>query len=373
MPKPPYTIAFVMSSFIRGGMETRLADFVRECDKTRWNPHIFSIYNRNLISHTVQPDQLHAPFSTGRYDLLPPIRLARAFRAHHATIVWALGQGLAATWGRLAAGLARAPIRVLSIHGNEPLSPVVRVLNPWTDAIVANSQHVAAIFARQGVPKEKIHIIYNGVDTALYASGPDNRAALYNIPPERPVILNVGRLFHEKGRDVMLRAAVPLIEGENPPLIAFAGEGAGSLRGNLEALAQELGIAAHVRFLGIRNDVPDLLRAADVVVMSSRDVPFGESCPNIVLEGMATGLPVVATRVGGTPELLTDGESGFIIPPENPAALTHALNRLLSDATLRRRMGAAGRARIERDFTLPQMVTARSNLLEELLKRKGLS
>jgi glycosyltransferase involved in cell wall biosynthesis len=370
--KAPYTVAFVLSSFIRGGMETRLADFVREADKSRWDPHIFAIYDRDLISHTVEASRLHTPFSSGKTDFRPSFRLAKAFREHNAAIVWTMTQGISAGWGRLAALMARAPIRVLSIHGNEPLAPITLLLNPWTDAIVANSQHVANVFRSQGIPEQKIHVIYNGIDSTLYAPGEDRRAELLSIPADRPMILNVGRLFHEKGRDVMLRAAVPLMQNPNPPLIVFAGEGAGSQRAKLETLATELGIAENVRFLGIRNDVPDLLRACDVVVMSSRDVPFGESCPNVVLEGMATGKPVVATRVGGTAELLEDRVTGFLVPPDDAAALSAQLQVLLGHPDLRQKMGVAGRQRAVQDFPLRQMVAAREQLLEELLHRKKL-
>lgn len=126
----------------------------------------------------------------------------------------------------------------------------------------------------------------------------------------------------------------------------------------------------HVRFLGIRDDVPELLNSADVVVMSSRDVPFGESCPNIVLEGMAAGLPVIGTRVGGTAELIVDEETGFVIPPGNPAALAEKLKLLLPDPDLRRKLGQAGRARVKAHFTIEHMVQGREDLFNLLLEKK---
>jgi glycosyltransferase involved in cell wall biosynthesis len=370
--KPPYGLAFVLTSFGRGGMETRLADVVGRLDPQRWDAHIYALYDRQTQRQFVAPEHLHLPFSKGKYDLLPSFRLAQVFRARRPVLVWALAQGLAAGWGRLAALLSGVPLRVLSIHDHYPLAPLTRLLNPWTQAIVTNSHASATLLSAQGIPPAKLHVFYNGVDTSLYRPGTDRRADLFNIPPMRPVILNIGRLFPEKGRDVMLQAAALLLPSDNPPLVVFAGEGEGSQRAALEKLAHNLGLNGMVRFLGLRDDVPDLLRSADVVVMSSRDVPFGESCPNVVLEGMATGLPVVGTDVGGTRELIGDGETGYLIAPERPDLLAERLGRLLQDSTLRARMGAAGRQRIEAAFTLEKMVADRVRLFEALLAAKGL-
>jgi glycosyltransferase involved in cell wall biosynthesis len=369
MPRQaPYHIGFVIPSFGRGGLEMRLADIVRELDKSRWNPHIYSIHTRNELADKVEPERLHIPFSAGKYDVRTPIKLAMAFRQNEATIVWAMTQGITAGWGRLAAILARAPIRVLSIHDNSPLAPLTRLLNPWTDAIVVNSQFVAN---RINVPARKLVVHYNGLDTQQYAPGEDRRAELFSSAPDRPVILNVGRLNPEKGRDIMLKAAVPLMKRHNPPLIVFAGDG--PQRGELTQLADELGIRQQVRFLGSRDDVPDLLRSCDVVVMSSRDAPFGESCPNIVIEGMASAKPVVGSDVGGTSELIREGETGFLVPADDPGALAEKLSLLLDDSDLRKRFGAAGRKVVEGRFTMAHMVKDREMLFERLLNQKGLS
>ncbi|HLA44374.1 MAG TPA: glycosyltransferase, partial [Aggregatilineales bacterium] len=340
-----------------------------------WNPHIYAFYERDFIPNAVDAYRLHTPISSGRMDIRPPMRLAREFRQQKTVIAWALAQGISAAWGRLGAMLAGVPIRVLSIHDSAPLTFSARLLTPWTDAIVTNSRASAEKIERQGIPEHKLHILYNGIDTEKYAPALDSenrRGELFDIPPERPVILNIGRLFHEKGRDIMLRAAVPLMQRDNPPLVVFAGEGRGSQRAELEQLARDLGIAAHVRFPGIRNDVPDLLRAADIVVMSSRDVEFGESCPNVILEGMASALPVIGTRVGGTAELILEGETGLVIPPEDPAALTSALETLLDNPDLRIRIGRAGRKRIETAFTIARMVQGREDLFLRLLNQKKL-
>lgn len=368
---PPKHVAFVITSFARGGMEMRLADVVNGLDKSRWNPHIYAFYdNRHIqMQNKVETSRLHIPFSNGKTDLSVPFKLARTFRAQKTEIVWTLSQGLAAGWGRIGAVMANVPIRILSIHDNYPLAPITQILNPVTDAIVALTEYSADLFRNQGVPNSKIHVLYNGIDTQKYAPGQDCRTAFFNISPDRPVILNVGRLAPEKGRDVMLHATAPLLKNENPPLLVFAGDGVE--RHNLENLARELGVAENVRFLGIRDDVPELLRSADMVVMPSRDVPFGESCPNIVLEGMAAELPVIGTRVGGTAELIVEGETGFVIPPENPAALTQKLEFLLQNPELRKNMGTTGRQRVIQHFSIEQMIQGREDLFNLLLEKKS--
>lgn len=365
---PARHVAFVLTSFARGGMEMRLADVVNGLDKSRWDPHIYAFYDHQTMQNKVETARLHVPLSNGKTDVAVPLKLAQHFRREQTQIVWTLAQGLAAGWGRLAALMANVPIKILSVHDNYPLAPLTRLLNPVTDAIVALTETSASLFRSQGVPAEKIHVLYNGIDTQRYAPAPDRRAELLNIPPNQPVILNVGRLTYEKGRDVMLHAAVPLMNSTIPPRIVFAGEGVE--RPALESLARDLGLADHVRFLGIREDVPALINGADVVVMSSRDVPFGESCPNIVLEAMGCGVPIIGTRVGGTAELIVDGETGFVIPPENPTLLAEKVALLLENAPLRQQMGQAGRQRVVQHFSLERMIQGRDELLTHLLKSR---
>jgi|GEM_PF-5735866 len=368
MANQPHHVGFVLTSFARGGMEMRLADVVNGLDPDRYDPHIYALYDRATMQDKVVANRLHYPFSGGKYDLTPAYKLASVFRIQETKIVWSLAQGLAAGWGRLGAIMAGVPIKILSIHDNAPLYPITRLLMPFTDIVVTNSQHSANVILAQGFPSEQLRVLYNGIDTTRFKPGDDQRQNLFGT--QQPIILNVGRLFPEKGRDLMLRAAVPLMQRANPPLIVFAGEGQGSQREQLEQLAQDLGIMQQVRFLGIRDDIPDLMRSADVLVMSSRNVAFGESCPNVVIEAMASELPVVGTKVGGTAELIVDGKTGFVIPPNDIEALTTQLDTLLDNADLRHHMGQAGRQRAQSQFSIDTMIAERHALFDELLHKK---
>jgi glycosyltransferase involved in cell wall biosynthesis len=135
----------------------------------------------------------------------------------------------------------------------------------------------------------------------------------------------------------------------------------------LEAQAARLGIARRVIFTGIRSDVPELLSSVDVAVMPS----LNEALSNVLLESMAAGAPLVATRVGGTPEALSDGECGLVVPPGDAAALATGVARLLNDPALAARLGHAARQRIANEFSVDRMVRATEQLYVDLLIRKG--
>jgi glycosyltransferase involved in cell wall biosynthesis len=366
---PPYPIAFVLTNFARGGMEMRLADVVNSLDTSRWNPHVYAFYESQTMRHTIPPERLHVPLAAMRRDPSLPLRLAWRFRREQTTIVWALTQGLAAGFGRLGAVLGGVPIRILSLHDVFPIAPLTRSLTPITDAIVTNSRFAADHAIRSGLPAAKLHILPNGIDTQRYQPGPDCRANFYGIPPERPVILHVGRLEPDiKGQDVLLKAVQPLMQRPNPPLVVFVGEGIISKRDELEHLSAELGIQAGVRFVGLRSDTPALMQSCDLLVMSSRT----ESSPNVVIEAQACAKPVIAAQVGGTSELLLEGQTGFLIPPDDPPALTQKLNVLLDQAELRQQMGQAARHYVEMNFSIAHMTQGRVELFERLLAQKGI-
>jgi glycosyltransferase involved in cell wall biosynthesis len=140
------------------------------------------------------------------------------------------------------------------------------------------------------------------------------------------------------------------------------------LKDELEAKALSLGLADVVTFAGIRSDVPQILAALDVFVLPS----LWEGMPNAILEAMAAGLPVVATAVGGTPEVVADGKTGLLVPSHNPAAMAEAMERLLRSPDLRHRMGQAGREQVLQHFTVERMVAQTQKLYQQLLAAKGL-
>ncbi|MFP5258146.1 MAG: glycosyltransferase family 4 protein [Acidobacteriota bacterium] len=229
--------------------------------------------------------------------------------------------------------------------------PLIRFLWRGAAGVVANSQGLAAL-ARKTAGQTPIAMIPNGVDTARFFPGPTPAPAGQPEATAKPDgsgpvrLLFVGRVVHQKGLDVLLAALAELPSGLKWSLDIV---GDGPLRPALAEQAARLGLAGRVRFAGwaTREAMPDILRAADLFVFASRD----EGMPNAVLEAMASGLPVAATRISGNEELVLDGETGLLVPPDDVAALAGALGRLLGDRDLRRRLGAAGRERVVREYS----------------------
>jgi glycosyltransferase involved in cell wall biosynthesis len=246
-------------------------------------------------------------------------------------------------WAAIVGRLARVPVVVAHEHmwayGGNRLRPFLdrNLIARWSDAFVAVSEEGR----RRMVESERIDptdivVIANGIAGFEPGDRSQMRAEL-GIPLDAPVVGSVGHLRPEKAFEVLVEA-VSIARDSHPGLIALiAGEG--PLRADLEAQSARLGVEGAVRFLGARNDVPDLLAALDVAVCCS-DFEGG---PLSVMEYMEAGLPVVATRVGGLPELVRDGESGLLVPPRDPRALAEAIARVLDDPSLRAGMGARGR------------------------------
>ncbi len=217
--------------------------------------------------------------------------------------------------------------------------PLIRFLWRGAAHVVANSHGLAAL-ARKSAGRTPIRMIPNGVDTARFAPAGD----LSGEGPARLVF--VGRLVRQKGLDVLLAALARLPQSACFELSVL---GDGPLRRELSEQADRLGLGEKVRFAGWigREDMPGLLRRADAFVFPSRD----EGMPNAVLEAMASGLAVAATRIAGNEELVVIGETGFLVPPDDPAALADVLARLIADRTLCARLGAAGRDKVVRDYS----------------------
>jgi glycosyltransferase involved in cell wall biosynthesis len=209
--------------------------------------------------------------------------------------------------------------------------------------IVAVSEAVAAHAARLGAAPDKVRVIPNAVDSLSFHVAPEATDGGLRV-------VFVGRLIDNKGPQFLVEAA-PAIFAQHPEAeIVFAGEG--PLEAALKARAHELGIDGRVRFLGVCDDVAGLLSRCHVFVRPS----LTEGMPLTVLEAMACALPVVATAVGGTPEVVEDGVTGILVRPRDVGGLAHALNRLLGDADLRTRLGRNGRELVEKTYTWERVV-----------------
>ena len=213
---------------------------------------------------------------------------------------------------------------------------------------------------RPGAPGDKIRVVHNGIDVdrGPVHGDPGLRAVLAGRS-DRPLVLTVARLDAQKGYGHLLAAAATV------PDAVFVLVGEGRKKATLKRQAHALGIAERVRFLGHRNDVPDLLAACDVFVLPS----LYEGLPLSVLEAMAAARPVVATAIDGTTEAVVPGVTGLLVPPADPTRLAGAIRALLEDGALARRMGEEGRARVCREFSLRRMIDGVTGVYDELLQR----
>jgi sugar transferase (PEP-CTERM/EpsH1 system associated) len=205
---------------------------------------------------------------------------------------------------------------------------------------------------RIGILPRHIRVVHNGIDLHQYSASETNAAirAHLGIGTGQRVIGTVGNLFAVKGHTYLLKACKAVVGAYPNILVLIAGEG--DQLGALEKEASDLGIAANVRFLGFRDDVPALLHAMDVFVLPS----LSEGLPLAILEALALGKPVVATHVGGIPEVVQDGLTGFLVAPKDPQALAEKILLLLRHPETASDLGRAGRRRVEDAFSIKKMI-----------------
>jgi len=264
------------------------------------------------------------------------------------------------------AWLAGIPVRVASHRGRILGFPRWQErLHAWmvnagfATALVAVSQLVRQQSIEEGIRPEKIVVIPNGVD--LPEIQPDQAALIRKeaaLDEDAFLILTAGRLWAEKGHIHLVRAMPEVVQAVPKVVLALAGEGV--LRPELEAEVRKLNVEDHFRFLGVRRDVLNWMAAADLFVLPSNS----EGMPNALLEAMGLGLPVVATRVGGVPEIIRDGETGCLVPPQNPSALAIAIIALLRSPQERKRLGLNAREMVRREFQMEKMCDRYKSLLD---------
>ena len=367
-------VAYVIGELTKGGAEYQLYELVRGLDRAQFAPAVFSLATGGYWADRLREvgvDVIEFPhrrsMELGRLRELR--RRLAAFGPHilH-TIMWPGN-----TYGRLAALGLGIPL-VVAAERNVVRRPawqrgVERLLDVTTDRHLVNSQAIVdELASRGGLARAKIQVIHNGIDLRrvpqFEADRTRARAAL-GFDPARRLVAQIGRLEPQKDYPTYLGAAARV--AASVPDVDFLVVGEGRLRPSLEAEAARLGIAARVRFTGVRHDVPALLGAVDVLALTS----LYEGLPNVVIEAMATGAVAVATDVGGARELIVSGETGVVVPVGRADLIAREITTLLGDAAGTRRMACAARTRIEERFTTEAMVRNTAAAYEELLRSAG--
>jgi glycosyltransferase involved in cell wall biosynthesis len=274
----------------------------------------------------------------------------------------------------LAAGfLARTPGRVLTRHYSDYHTRIHKSWHVRLDRICARLSHAVIAVSEhtkehmvdlEGAPAEKIHTVHNGIDfDRVKPAGPGARDRIRRefAPDGAALLLTVGRLHPEKGYEHLFRAMVDLKERLGRPVRLLIA-GTGPFADAYQAEVRALGCEGVVRFLGFRKDVADLMAAADLVVHPAVAEAFGL----VLTEALYVGTPVIATRVGGIPEIIADGIDGVLVPPADSRALADAILNLLNDPDRRGRMAGAGREKVRRQFRFDAMVQSYEGVYESL-------
>jgi glycosyltransferase involved in cell wall biosynthesis len=235
----------------------------------------------------------------------------------------------------------------------------------FCDKVISVSNATADwLVQKRGVPRRKVLVIPYGVNLKLYRPGRNlELRKKIGLPVEARVVGVVARLHPQKGHRYLIEAAQTIVRAH--PKVRFVLVGDGELRGELEQMVLQSNLAEHFLFLGFRDDVRDLLQIFDLFVLPS----LYEGLPNVILEAMASGLPVVATSVDGTKELIVDNETGFLVPPKDSAALAEKIGLLLADKERSAIFGLKGRQRVEAHYSLELEVKSFQNLYEKYTGR----
>ena len=271
------------------------------------------------------------------------------------------------TWASAAARITGVPLIITRRVDNLESRTAARFKYGRAAAVVAISRAIAEILAGQGVEQEKIRLIYSAVDTSLYRPGGD-RSALQeelSLPAHAKLVGMVSQFIPRKGHDVMLECIRNMVS--EVPDARFLFFGKGSLKEKIGNMAAEMGIGDACRFCGFREDLPALLPSLDLLVHPAVMEGLGVS----LLQASACGVPIVAAKAGGIPEVVIQGKTGVLVPPGDPQALARAVIRLLKEREEAERMGRAGRRMVEQRFSIDRMVEEYLDLYCQVASREA--
>jgi sugar transferase (PEP-CTERM/EpsH1 system associated) len=364
----PLRLMHAVFSLNTGGLENGVVNLCNRLAVDQFSASICVFRAGGALEASVDRSRvaLFAAKRHWRYDPTLPFRLAWLLRRRRIDILHTHSWGTLVE-GVLAAKMAGTPLVVHGEHGileeRSRNVPVQRWLWSRADRVTAVAAPLADRMANLiGFPRDRIRVIANGVDTERFHSQKEScseNRRRFGLPLTGLLVGVVARLEPVKNHLGILHALARLRRGGAEAALVLAGDG--PMRDQLQKAARDLEIQEHVYFLGNVVEVERLLGAIDVFVLNSQS----EGMSNTILEAMASGVPVIATAVGSNPALVADGETGYLVPADDPAMLSRAMERLAGDQPLRREMGSRGRLRVERDFSIARMVDEYADLYRQ--------
>jgi glycosyltransferase involved in cell wall biosynthesis len=356
----------------RGGQ--RQSFFLAKELKRRGLPFFFIVQPESPLHQKACEAELPVlPFKMrNEFDLPAILRLAWAMKRKKCLLVH-FHDAHSAAVGSVAASLAKVPFRIITRRVDFPLKKNYfsrRKYMKNVDAIIAISEGVKKVLVEGGVDPENVEVISSGID---FSSFEEDSSALtskdylhreFSFAVDDYLVGIVAHLADHKGHQYLIQATKIL--KQQAPKIKTIIVGEGPLSMELDRQAKELDVEDIIFFLGFRKDIPKILSSLDLFVLSSHLEGMGSS----ILDAMASRLPVVATKVGGIPEVVINGETGLLVPPRNPSALARAILMLYSDKTLASRLGQKGYELVHRKFSAEAMADKVVRLYEKVGLRK---
>ncbi|MCX5889726.1 MAG: glycosyltransferase [Deltaproteobacteria bacterium] len=356
----PARVVFLLQDLKFGGTQRQTLELARRLDREKFQVEVWLLMAGDDLTPVAVNWGIPLVWLSRRDSVGPAslLQLWRRLRGNSIDLMMLL-TAVPNIWGKLVGRLAGVPIIVSNCRGGAPQRQHEAWLWPLAHHIICNSLAEAEILTGSyGIPADRVTVILNGVDQEFFQSP---RGA----PSGPPMILSVGRLEPAKDQKTLIEA-FRLVAADHPEAqLRLVGNG--SRREELISLVARYDLAGRVQVLRGRPNLRPLFQEATVFALSSLE----EGLPNVVLEAMVAGLPVVATRVGGLPEVVRPGRTGWLVPPGDVPALAAALSHLLSDPETSQAFGRAGREQAARDFSLASMVRSHEEIFMSLVKSRS--
>ena len=373
LPEQSRRIDILASTLVTGGAEKVIQALVHGLPDHGFVPRVLCLHSLGEIGAEIMQSGVPVLSGIARFRFDPAVfcRLAAIFGHDRPAALLSLDHHDAVFGGALASRYVGIRHRVLAVHsmglwgrGSSFSRSDRLVLGAYHRIVALAKAHAEYLAEREKIARKKLCIVNNGIDTNRFhpVNSDEERRAIRDaleLPHGIFVVAIVAALRPEKNHKMLLAAASRMLRVRRDFVVLIVGEGAEE--GKLHVLARDLSLGANVRFIGRRSNVSDVFAAADASVLCSH--PIVETFPLVVLEAMASALPVVATDVGAVNEMLASGEEGFLIPPGDAEVLAATLLMLADKPELRKKIGARGRERVVRDFSKETMVRRYADLL----------
>ncbi|WP_051261902.1 glycosyltransferase family 4 protein [Desulfovibrio inopinatus] len=354
---PPATVVLLLQDLLFGGTQRQTLELAKRLDRSRFSPQIWTMMAGSDFSSTAQ-----------QYDV--PVRVLADTPAVKLSSLTALRRALAETrpdilmpltavpniWGRIFARLAKVPVVIGTCRGGGAIRRQhERFLARIAHHHICNTAALKTDLVRLGRPDKNVTVIKNGIDCDFFAPPPDE------LRPVRLVILCLARFCEDKDHETLLRAFETVAAKHPAAELWLVGDG--PMSHDVSKQVSRHKAKSRIRIYPASSDVRPFLQQASILALSS----VREGMPNVILEAMASGVSVVATSVGGIPEVVRDNETGLLVEPRNPDALAQALLSLIIDDARRLAMGQAGRRKAHAEFSMDVMVNNYHDVFSRLL------